>query len=397
MSTFERINSLDPDTGLRLVGEEFIAVGPDEHPLRVSDKELAKLKKWGGLEGDPSFLGHGTKGAAYKFNDKVLKLTNDSSEAEAVNLIAGKHHPNVYSVHGVALRDPEDRQDASQHPPYAIVYDFLDYPTKDMLEPTRYLFSAIKGGSARDRFYNWPTNSLKRSREMFQELEDAVRKDPSILGEPLGKWDRVGPKIEEIGEKLGWSSDDMMAFNALYTEGLEGSMRSRDIENADAIASYADKTSDDVRRAYLHQLASGLTHLKKHGITFDDLKVSNIMEKDGQAVIIDVGYSTVDSRFKKPISSISEQLSSQEPFDDFEEWVSGREISHPLPKGHPQRKEDHIGYSRLKDMLKSPHADVRHSAERGIQYLRQQYGMHRGQKVASSVQNVAFQWLRRCL
>ena len=53
---------------------------------------------------------------------------------------------------------------------------------------------------------------------------------------------------------------------------------------------------------YLNQLLLGLTWLNKNGIVFSDLKTSNVMEKDGQIAIIDIGYSQV--REKKEIPTI---------------------------------------------------------------------------------------------
>jgi hypothetical protein len=60
-----------------------------EFPL--SDEELEKIKEWGELAGDPSFLGSGTMGSAYLFDDgKVLKITSDFKEAQAAKLIEGE-------------------------------------------------------------------------------------------------------------------------------------------------------------------------------------------------------------------------------------------------------------------------------------------------------------------
>ena len=74
-----------------------------EFPL--SDEELENIKRWGNLSGEPSLLGTGTMGAAYLFDDnKVLKITSDTAEAEAAKLIEDKDHPNVYKTLKVARR-----------------------------------------------------------------------------------------------------------------------------------------------------------------------------------------------------------------------------------------------------------------------------------------------------
>ena len=41
-------------------------------------------------------------------------------------------------------------------------------------------------------------------------------------------------------------------------------------------------------------LASGLTFLKGKGINFTDLKNSNVMNVDGELIIIDIGKSRVE-------------------------------------------------------------------------------------------------------
>jgi serine/threonine protein kinase len=63
---------------------------------------------------------------------------------------------------------------------------------------------------------------------------------------------------------------------------------------------YTNKILNDPRLDYFHQLASGLTFLKENGIKFDDLKASNVMEKNGHAAIIDVGYSLIEGNPELP-------------------------------------------------------------------------------------------------
>jgi tRNA A-37 threonylcarbamoyl transferase component Bud32 len=56
----------------------------------------------------------------------------------------------------------------------------------------------------------------------------------------------------------------------------------------------------DKRLKYFDQLALGLSFLKQNGITFHDLKTTNVMEKNGQIAIIDIGKSNVAKQKEIP-------------------------------------------------------------------------------------------------
>ena len=58
---------------------------------------------------------------------------------------------------------------------------------------------------------------------------------------------------------------------------------------------YLNNNINNPRHQYFHQLALGLTYLFDNNIIFNDLKTSNVMEKNDQIAIIDIGYSTVRS------------------------------------------------------------------------------------------------------
>ena len=116
----------------RLVGNKITRLTEEqlkEFPL--SDEELEKIKKWGGLTGDPSLLGTGSMGAAYLFeNKKVLKITSDYQEAQAAKRIEGEDHPNVYKILKVARRwkrgGKAPKEEANR--PFVIVYEMVGEP-----------------------------------------------------------------------------------------------------------------------------------------------------------------------------------------------------------------------------------------------------------------------------
>jgi hypothetical protein len=51
---------------------------------------MQKILAWAGLSGEGEYIGSGTMGNAYRFGDKILKLTKDISEAYASHMIMGK-------------------------------------------------------------------------------------------------------------------------------------------------------------------------------------------------------------------------------------------------------------------------------------------------------------------
>ena len=49
--------------------------------------DMQKILAWAGLSGEGEFIAKGTMGSAYRFGDKILKLTKDASEAYASTLM----------------------------------------------------------------------------------------------------------------------------------------------------------------------------------------------------------------------------------------------------------------------------------------------------------------------
>ena len=298
----ERINCLDPDSGKRFIRCDLVEIQDSDHTIPISPEELEEIKKWGGLSGEPNFLGTGTKGSAYRFGDRVLKITSDSSEAKAAVRVAGESHPNVYNIYGVARRSPEDLQKSEkgfEHRPYILVYEFLDYPTQGMLEPTRHLHDLVKAKGQRSPFYFWGDPNLDDARMLLKRLVMKSHTHPEVLGEPMSKWGNVVSKAEEISENMGWAPEETKKFMTFFAGGLD-SLHPGDI-SPEGLSRYYKDQKNNLSHEYLHQLALGLTFLRENGIIFDDLKGSNIMEKGNQVAIIDIGYSSVEGDEQIPL------------------------------------------------------------------------------------------------
>lgn len=298
----ERINSLDPDTGKRFVYSELVEIKDEDHLIPISKEELDEIRGWGGLLGEPNFLGSGTKGSAYRFGDRVLKITADSNEAKAAMNIAGKSHPNVYDIYGVARRSPEALAKSGKgfdKRPYIIVYEFLDYPTQGMLEPVRHIHDMVRAKGQRSPFYFWDESNLAEAQALLRRLVVKSKSDPSVLGEPMSKWSNVLKKVEEISENMGWTPEETMKFTTFFAGGLE-SLSPVDF-TPEGLLGYYQEQKNNLSHKYLHQLALGLTFLRENGIIFNDLKGSNIMEKADQVAIIDIGWSTVQGEEQIPL------------------------------------------------------------------------------------------------
>ena len=292
----ERINTLDPDSGKRFINDLLIEVVTEDNSIQIPEGELDAIKQWAGLSGAPSFLGSGSRGRAYKFGNRVLKFTNDLNEARAAALIAGKTHPNVYDIYTVGKRLRENMDNSSpkfKHAAYVIVYGFLNYPTTAMIDVGQQLYYKIRDRN-KNLFYHWKDSNLEEAKTLISEFVASVKQNPELLGEPSGgrsSRENLAPKIKNITSSLGWSEEQHNLFITIWT--LIGGLYGTFLETPAAVEEYTSKIINDPRLDHFHQLALGITFLKENDIIFDDLKTSNIMEKAGQAAIIDIGYSMV--------------------------------------------------------------------------------------------------------
>jgi len=299
----ERINYLE--SGKRFVNYQLVEITKEENQLKLTEEELDTIKVWGGLTGDPDFLGSASKGQAWKFDNKVLKITSDFSEAQACNLIAGKEHPNVYRVYKVGKRS--DRFEELSRLKHVIVYEYLDYPTKQMADATYTMHHRVRTGRAKSQsvvsaYHEWNENSIVQFKDLINDLIDNTAGNPEILGPEANKYQHAAyyEKVDFISDALRWSPTEKTLFNDFWMtiHGADGTK----LNSPEAVYKASADLIADPRVSYFHQLALGLTFLYENGVVFSDLKTSNVMEKDSQIVIIDIGYSIVPK--PKPIEEI---------------------------------------------------------------------------------------------
>lgn len=257
-----------------------------EFPL--SDEELEKIKEWGGLTGDPSFLGSGTMGSAYLFDDdKVLKITSDYKEAQAAKLIEDEEHPNVYKVLKVARRwkagDKAPEEESRR--PFVIVYEMVGEPGLFNF-PTQEQKPIIQKAEATiDRYRAWTnwTEDFETAKENFLKAAE----DYDLEEEEIPKFKSEEDKLDSILDQMEGDKKDKDAIKLAYrmSAGLFGN-NLRSLDNIKDVL-------DSEKFGYVADLASGLTFLKDKGISFRDLKTSNVMNVDDKLIIIDIGKSGV--------------------------------------------------------------------------------------------------------
>lgn len=282
------------ESGKRFINEAFVPVDESQNETGLPREELEKIKKIGGLEGEPSFLGSASMGAAFQFGNKVLKLTTDVSEARAASLLVGKNHPNVYTVLFVGQRSEESRLKALERMTYVVVYEYLDWPNRYMVSAAEQLHDRVKADvwGRIKRFYKWKPNFLAETKQLMSHIAHEISLKPDSLGEPINEWHEIYPKLERISTALSLTDHQRMLFEEFWLV-THGSMSRGRLDTQDAAVENINKVASGMRSGYFNQLASALTFLFNNGIMFDDLKSSNIMEKNNQVAIIDVGYSSV--------------------------------------------------------------------------------------------------------
>lgn len=275
-----------------------------EFPL--SEEELTKIKAWGGLEGDPLFLGSGTMGSAYQFGDLVLKITKDREEAMAAKAIEGKFHPNVYRVRKVAKRDRRDMEKAEKlsKNPYLIVYDLVGHEIGGPDLPNMEQQNIIKSIFVKphDIFYNWP-NDFDKVKNIFSEW--ASSNPEAIEREQIANFKSHEEKLGSLLEQSGLSKDEQEALKRGWGVAI-GFYRATNINSSEGVLN----ALQDPRFDYVNEVSRGLTFLEEYGVHFRDLKTTNVMNDDGNLVIIDIGKSFV--RDKGEIPTMGELAGAEE-------------------------------------------------------------------------------------
>tara|TARA_Y100000310_G_scaffold328268_1_gene396140 strand:- start:170 stop:991 length:822 start_codon:yes stop_codon:yes gene_type:complete len=218
---------------------------------------LQRVFVWGKLTGESELLGVGTKGVAYRFGTRVLKITYDLSEAIACSKIIGKDHPNVYDVHKAGrLKIPDTGMNI-----FVVIYDYLESPSEEIREAADvfgYVYGAIGKMQLSGIIDLWNTEEAIKTLYVVKEEQEAgafiipFKKNLAFMANAaVGNYDVIsaGAALEKIEDGfVGWS---------LFSQILEG-------------------------REFL----------RKNGVIFFDIHEKNVMMGDmGQPVIIDIGYS----------------------------------------------------------------------------------------------------------
>lgn len=271
---------------LKQLSEEQLA----EFPL--SSEELAKIKDWAGLDGDPSFLGSGSMGSAYLFkNNKVLKITSDIKEAQAAKLIEGKLHPNVYTILKVGRRWSRGEAPLKDEPnrPFVIVYDMVgqagtyNFPNSQQADVIKSAEATI---TSQPVWTNWPDN-FNQAKANF--LEYSAQYD--LEDNPIPRFQSEEDKLDSLLNSMPLDNKARSAIKLAYTTTV--GLYSGKLNTIDSLVEVVNSS----KFRYTSELASGLTFLKKNGIFFKDLKTSNVMSVSDKLIIIDIGKSGI----KNPI------------------------------------------------------------------------------------------------
>jgi hypothetical protein len=294
----ERINELG--SGKRFVLDKLVEITEEDNKTGLPEDQLEKIKKWAGLSGQAEFLGRGSRGSAFKFGDKVIKITNDPNETKAAALIADQDHPNVYKIDKVGQRSQEDIDNSEVSGRYVIIYDFLDYPTQAMINATRWLHDQVRVKDKAAQFYQWKPEYLSLARKLTKELIHKSKEDPEILGPPHKGYGPPREKITHIANNLGWTDEERRIFYEFWIMDYGENPR-KALDTPENVATHAINIFINPIATHFHELAKGLTFLKQNGITFVDLKAPNVMERGGQVAIIDIGYSSVKGAPEIPI------------------------------------------------------------------------------------------------
>jgi hypothetical protein len=176
----------------------------------------------------------------------------------ACQLILGKNHPNVYDIHYVARRNDNDIKKSKIEQKYIIVYEFLDYPTRPMLEAAQSLHGRITMGKNVNFFYNWNEDTYDNAKKDLAKLPDLYKdaKVAQLIVGDLPETD-VGfmpkPKLEEMCKYAGYDAIRTRTV-AFFFGGPFDPPDLEDFKSPSNFQKYVDENQTNIYRTYLNQL-----------------------------------------------------------------------------------------------------------------------------------------------
>jgi hypothetical protein len=240
---------------------------------------IDKIRQWAGIESTRlQKLGGGSQGVAYQIGDKVVKITDDKTEAVAAAQIAGKQHPNVYEIYKVG-RIGDDL--------YIIVYGYVN-PPKDKMEQIAKYGNGIVHGLGRKKFLNF-----------------------------ISDWTGPSKVINQMRKAVDGYQGYEAYMARLYSYFITGQQDYK-------LALEATKTANF---KYFVDIMDGLKFLYDNGVWFVDVSSHNVMERNGRAVLIDVGYSNTPGASADKIEQIMETSEFQKKMASGHERMKKKIIS----------------------------------------------------------------------
>ena len=254
----------DLDEGTRLGDYNYKSFIDDV--VKLNNK---KVYKWAKLRGRSKLLGKGSQGIAYRMYDIVIKYTVDADEANSAAGIIDIEHPNLYNIHRVGeLKDVVFQGDRV----YVVIYDYLD-PPNELMKRVAEQFKS----HATNIFYQWSGEQV-----LYEAFEYLVgfKQHTDSLAEALSETERqFGYSLNSLVD-LVW-----MVIHSLPKANMEV------IEEEINDGTFVNNDIVELIIKYMNGLGAGLTALENAGIQYADLWEENVMQKDGEIVIIDIGYS----------------------------------------------------------------------------------------------------------
>jgi hypothetical protein len=224
---------------------------------------LPKFIKHFNLNGIPESLGNGQFGQAFRFNDKVLKITHDDQEASTCAKLIGHNHPNVYHIHGVAETTFEENISI-----FGIVYDYLekvdDFNAQEIIE---FFSNCNLNYDIKDVFEHWVggRNLIKHvsnNREYYENFADIMYKHK---------------------EKDDYDISLAILFDCLYDPD-------DDFDSKIQLVIYGPDYQYNMFQ-HIDQIVEGARFVHKiTGHWVIDIHIDNVMmSNDGELVLIDLG------------------------------------------------------------------------------------------------------------